>query len=69
MCGFEEYLPRSTLRSKNDMPEFQTDESVAPGNHLVDENSLLLELTQPDIVVCPHPLLDITRITSSQPWR
>jgi len=55
----EEYLPRSTLRSRNDLTAFQEGESGCTWGRLVEELRLLLELAQPDIVVCPHPVLDI----------
>jgi LmbE family N-acetylglucosaminyl deacetylase len=54
----EDSLPRSALRSRNEMPAFQRDEIGCTWHHLIEEIRLLLGLTHPDIVVCPHPLLD-----------
>jgi hypothetical protein len=41
------------------MLEFREGNPGCTWNNLVDELRMLLELTQPDIVVCPHPLVDI----------
>jgi len=55
----EESLPRSQLRSENQIPEYRGGDSDCTWEKLVGEIRLLLELTQPDVVVCPHPLVDI----------
>jgi LmbE family N-acetylglucosaminyl deacetylase len=52
-------LCRSQLRYENHMLEFREGNPGCTWNNLVDELRMLLELTQPDIVVCPHPLVDI----------
>jgi LmbE family N-acetylglucosaminyl deacetylase len=55
----EESLSRGELRSQNNRPEFQTGSPGCTWNDLVEELRLLIELSQPDIIVCPHPLIDI----------
>lgn len=50
-------LPRAQLRSMNTQPGFR-DCPPCTWNHLVAELRQLLELAQPDVIVCPHPLLD-----------
>jgi LmbE family N-acetylglucosaminyl deacetylase len=54
----EDSLSRSQLRSQNHRPEFRTENLGCTWNDLVEELRLLLELSQPDIVACPHPLID-----------
>jgi LmbE family N-acetylglucosaminyl deacetylase len=54
----EDSLNRSRLRSGNQMPEFRGGDAGCTWNDLVNEMRLLLQLTQPDVVVCPHPLID-----------
>ena len=54
----EEGLSRVTLRSHNGVPEFRGGDPGCTWSQLVGELRLLLEKTNPDIVVCPHPLLD-----------
>ena len=54
----EETLPRSRLRSRNQMLEFQRGNAGCTWNDLVGDLRRLLEFTQPDIVICPHPLVD-----------
>ena len=54
----EQTLSRSRLRSKNQMLEFQRGNAGCTWNDLIGELRRLLEMTQPDIVVCPHPLVD-----------
>jgi len=54
----EESLPRSRLRAENQMLEFQRGTPGCTWNDLIGELRRLLEFTQPDIVVCPHPLVD-----------
>ncbi|MDB6090913.1 MAG: hypothetical protein JWN85_3697 [Gammaproteobacteria bacterium] len=51
----EAQLPRSQLRAKNRLPEFQQGARDCTWNGLIDELQRLLELSRPDIVVCPHP--------------
>ena len=50
--------PRASLRSRNRLPEFQHGDSGCRWKDLVDEIRLLLEKSNPEIVVCPHPLMD-----------
>jgi LmbE family N-acetylglucosaminyl deacetylase len=54
----EQTLPRSQLRAANSMRQFQAGDAGGSWNDLVRELCLLLELTQPDVVICPHPLVD-----------
>jgi LmbE family N-acetylglucosaminyl deacetylase len=54
----EDSLSRGQLRSQNNRPEFRTGSPGCTWNDLVGELRLLLELSQPDIIVCPHPLID-----------
>lgn len=54
----EESLCRSQLRSDNQMPQFRAGNPGCTWNDLVDELRLLLDLTRPDIIICPHPLVD-----------
>jgi LmbE family N-acetylglucosaminyl deacetylase len=54
----EDSLSRGQLRSQNHRPEFRTENGGCTWNDLVEELRFLLELSQPDIVVCPHPLID-----------
>ncbi|HEX2492542.1 MAG TPA: PIG-L family deacetylase [Steroidobacter sp.] len=55
----EETLPRRRLRSANHLPEFQQGGPGYTWSDLKAELRLLVEIIQPDIVVCPHPLVDI----------
>jgi LmbE family N-acetylglucosaminyl deacetylase len=57
----ESTLPRASLRSQNRAPQFQTGGAACTWNGLVADLRTLLEATKPDIVICPHPLLDIQR--------
>jgi len=54
----EASLPRSSLRARNPVPHFQRCAAQCTWEGLVGEVRELLELTQPDIVICPHPLVD-----------
>jgi LmbE family N-acetylglucosaminyl deacetylase len=54
----ESRLGRQELRSQNELREFRAGNPDCTWNGLVDELRLLLELTRPDIVICPHPLID-----------
>jgi LmbE family N-acetylglucosaminyl deacetylase len=58
MLGCEARLHRSRLRSENEMPEYQGGEPGCTWRKLVEEIRSLIELAQPAIIVCPHPLLD-----------
>ena len=51
-------LSRRQLRSQNELPEFRAGDPQCTWNGLVDELRLLLEVTQPQIIICPHPLID-----------
>jgi LmbE family N-acetylglucosaminyl deacetylase len=51
-------LSRHQLRSQNELQEFHAGQPECTWNGLVDELRLLLDLTRPDIVICPHPLID-----------
>jgi LmbE family N-acetylglucosaminyl deacetylase len=53
----EPRLPRSELRSMNVVPEFRSD-TQCTWNTLVEEFRRVLELSKPDIIISPHPLLD-----------
>jgi LmbE family N-acetylglucosaminyl deacetylase len=53
----EPQLPRSELRSMNLLQEFRGD-AQCTWNDLVEELRRVLELSKPDIIICPHPLLD-----------
>jgi LmbE family N-acetylglucosaminyl deacetylase len=55
----EEGLSRRSLRSGNRSVEFQRGDRECTWNDLVADLRLLLEKTRPDIVLCPHPLLDV----------
>lgn len=52
-------LSRQQLRSQNEPREFRAGNPDCTWNGLVDELRLLLELTRPDIVISPHPVIDI----------
>jgi LmbE family N-acetylglucosaminyl deacetylase len=54
----EERLSRRQLRSQNELPEFRASDPECTWNGLVEELRFLLELTRPDIIICPHPLID-----------
>lgn len=49
---------RAWLRSRNPLREFQSGDPGCTWRHLVDEMRLLLEKSDPQIIVCPHPLMD-----------
>jgi LmbE family N-acetylglucosaminyl deacetylase len=51
-------LSRNQLRAQNELPEFRAGDALCTWNGLVDEIQLVLELTRPDVIICPHPLLD-----------
>jgi LmbE family N-acetylglucosaminyl deacetylase len=53
----EPQLPRFQLRSMNVRQEFRGDPECC-WNNLVEELRHVLQLARPDVVVCPHPLLD-----------
>lgn len=54
----EESLSRATLRSRNEPVEFQRGEPGCTWTALVEDLRRLIEKANPDIVVCPHPLID-----------
>jgi LmbE family N-acetylglucosaminyl deacetylase len=54
----EDSLGRAQLRSENSMSEFKGGKAGCSWNDLIEEMSLVLEMAQPDIIVCPHPLID-----------
>jgi LmbE family N-acetylglucosaminyl deacetylase len=56
--GCEASLPRAALRSRNAMADFQEADSICTWEGLVEDFRRLLEKSKPDIVVCPHPLVD-----------
>jgi LmbE family N-acetylglucosaminyl deacetylase len=56
--GCEASLSRRDLRSQNQMPEFRDCESGCTWKGLVEDLGRLIDLTQPDIVICPHPVID-----------
>lgn len=56
--GCEASLPRRELRALNKLPQFQSGTPGCSWPALVDDLRALLDLIQPDIVVCPHPLVD-----------
>jgi LmbE family N-acetylglucosaminyl deacetylase len=56
-CG--DSIPRAALRSKNQGTLFQSCGSGCTWDDLVSDLRLLLEQARPDIVVCPHPLIDV----------
>lgn len=58
MLACEESLPRATLRLENSAPEFRTGQPACTWDGLVEELRRLLEMARPDIVICPHPLVD-----------
>ncbi len=55
----EESLSRGSLRGRNQPTKFQQGTPECSWNDLVADLTLLLENAKPDIVVCPHPLLDV----------
>jgi LmbE family N-acetylglucosaminyl deacetylase len=54
----EPQLPRGELRSMNLLPEFR-EGPPCTWNGLVEDLHRLLELAKPDIIICPHPLLEM----------
>lgn len=54
----ETSLRRSELRSENLVPELQAGNPECTWNDLIGEIRLLLSLSQPKIVICPHPMMD-----------
>jgi LmbE family N-acetylglucosaminyl deacetylase len=54
----EDSLSRASLRSRNAASDYRFASSPCSWRALVDELRGLLEKTNPDIVVCPHPLVD-----------
>jgi LmbE family N-acetylglucosaminyl deacetylase len=54
----EEALSRVTLRARNAAPEFQRGSPTCTWRDVVEDVRRLLEKAAPDIVVCPHPLVD-----------
>jgi LmbE family N-acetylglucosaminyl deacetylase len=54
----EPILPRAELRSKNPIPELQVGSADCTWIGLVAEIRLVLSLSRPQIVICPHPLMD-----------
>ena len=54
----ESSLPRSKLRAENRIPELRIGDAECSWNELIVEIRLLLSLSRPNIVLCPHPLLD-----------
>jgi LmbE family N-acetylglucosaminyl deacetylase len=53
----EPKLPRSELRAMNVVQDFRSS-TQCTWNNLIEELRRVLELAKPDIIVCPHPLLD-----------
>jgi LmbE family N-acetylglucosaminyl deacetylase len=51
----EAQLSRAQLRAKNGSAEFQHSGGDCTWNNLIRELQLLLELSQPDMIICPHP--------------
>ena len=49
---------RSALRSENRIPELQAGNAECTWHELIAEIRLLLSLSRPKIVVCPHPIID-----------
>ena len=56
--GCEEILPRTTLRSRNQVPELQRAVPDCTWNGLVTDLRAMLDRAKPQIVVCPHPSMD-----------
>jgi LmbE family N-acetylglucosaminyl deacetylase len=54
----EQSLSRATLRSQNAAADFQRATSVCTWEGLIEDLRRLLETSNPDVVVCPHPLVD-----------
>jgi hypothetical protein len=54
----ENALPRGALRSRNGAEELRRGDPACTWPALVAELRWLLETTKPDIVLCPHPILD-----------
>ncbi len=54
----EEHLSRLALRSRNAAQEFHGGDAECTWDGLVAELRRVLDKTKPDIVVCPHPLID-----------
>ncbi len=55
----EEEPLRCRLRSTNNLEQWRSGRADCTWNELVEELRWTLESTRPDIVVCPHPLIDI----------
>jgi LmbE family N-acetylglucosaminyl deacetylase len=51
-------LPRRVLRARNPLSWLQGGEPGCTWNHLIAELARLIDTTKPDVVVCPHPLVD-----------
>jgi len=58
ILGCESTLPRSQLRARNPMAQFQTGGASCDWPALTSELRQLILATRPGVVVCPHPLLD-----------
>jgi LmbE family N-acetylglucosaminyl deacetylase len=58
MLTCEKTISRTSLRAMNRLAEFQSGGAPCTWKGLVDDIRLLLEKANPDIVICPHPLLD-----------
>jgi len=58
MLTCEATLSRVSLRAMNRLTEFRGGDLSCSWKGLVDDIRLLLEMTNPEIVICPHPLLD-----------
>jgi hypothetical protein len=54
----EEPLSRATIRAWNQAAEFRGGSTECTWDGLVEELRRVLQKTQPDVVVCPHPLVD-----------
>ena len=54
----EDTLKRAELRSQNSNPAFQVAGETCKWNDLVAELRHLIQMARPDIVICPHPLID-----------
>ncbi|MGD0679285.1 MAG: PIG-L family deacetylase [Polyangiaceae bacterium] len=50
---------RADLRSQNTAPEFRSATPACTWRQLVADIRRVLEASNPDIVVCPHPLIDV----------
>ncbi|MGA3120889.1 MAG: PIG-L family deacetylase [Polyangiaceae bacterium] len=58
MLACEKSLSRAALRRHNQQSEFQSGDPACTWEGLVEELRRLLEVAKPDIVVCPHPIVD-----------